>query len=40
MMHGDMGVWPWGSGHWLIGALFWVVVVVAIVAVITHLSRK
>jgi uncharacterized membrane protein len=43
MMHGgmfDVGVWPRASGHGLIGALFWLVVIVAFLAAINYVSRK
>lgn len=31
MMH-DGGGWQWGFGHWALGILFWLVVVLLIVA--------
>ena len=37
MMH-DMGdVWGFGYGHWFFGALFWVVVMLVIVALMKYI---
>jgi len=36
MMHENMG--GWGFGHWGVSLLFWLVVILAIVALVKYLS--
>lgn len=42
MMHDGTGAWHWGFGfgHWGIGVLIWLVIIVAVIALLKWLVEK